>query len=205
MSRRQKHDWPGLVREWVKEKSINPILTKEDFFLKRGIRPSVGGRAIAVQMDAVWLETQQKAVQRTIENSGINLADEMEKQFKALKAAFIVGARGILPRNSDDGSEIPAPLQPGTFAENLMLFKTGADGLRDLAKLMTGGEPLLPPQDIKARVEWVLPGMADEPEQTKPEGEPKQLEAPKENPAEDTPGKGEKPSEDKAGKEDEPK
>ena len=187
MSRRQKHDWPGLVREWVKEKTVNPILTKEDFFLKRGIRPSVGGRAIAVQMDSVWLETQQKGMQLTIEKSGINLVDEMEKQYKALKAAFVVGARGVLPRNSDDGSEIPAPLQPSTFTEALMLFKTGSDGLRDLAKLMTGGEALLPPQEVRARVEWVIPGMADEPEKPKPEDEPKQLEAPKEKPAEDFP------------------
>jgi len=193
MSRRQKHDWSGLVREWVKEKSRNPILTKEDFFLKRGIRPSVGGRAIAVQMDSVWLEAQQKAMQRTVESSGINMVDEMEKQFKALKAAFVVGARGILPRNSDDGSEIPAPLQPSTFTEAMMLFKTGADGLRDLAKLMTGGEALLPPPEVKAKVDWVLPGMADEPEKPKPEGEPKQLEAPKDKPSEDAPKKEDEP------------
>jgi len=184
---RFRHDWKGLVREWVLEKRTNPILTKEDFFLKRNINPTVGSRAIAKQMQSAWAETQQKAVERAIEKTGIDLADEMERQFKALKVAFAVGARGVLPRNAADGSEIPAPLQPSTFTESLMLMKTGSDGLRDLAKLLTGGEALLPPQEVKARVEWVIPSMGDEPEQPKPEGELKQLEAPKEKSAEDTP------------------
>ena len=168
---RFKHDWKGLVREWVKDKRQNPILTKEDFFLKRNINPTVGSRAIARQMQSAWAETQQKAVERTIENTGIDLADEMERQFKAAKTAFAVGARNILPRVGADGSEIPAPQQPQTFAEALMLMRTGAEAMRDLAKLMTGGEALRPPQDIESEVAWIPPKAV--------EIQPKQIEGPK--------------------------
>jgi hypothetical protein len=175
-----------LVREWVKEKRVNPILTAEDFFKRHSIHPAVGSRAIAKQMKSAWAEAQQKSVERVIEKTGIDLADEMEKQFRAAKTAFAVGARMILPRIGEDGTEIPAPQQPATYAEALMLMRTGSEAMRDLAKIMTGGEALRPPEDIETVINWVAP---------KPAVAKKQLEGPK--------GTAEEPATgDSAGKED---
>ena len=96
-------------------------------------------------MALAWDESQRQAIQRISTKAGIDLAEEMERQFKAAKTAFAVGARYILPRIEEDGSEIPATHQPSTFAEALMLMKTGGDSMREITKILTGGEPFFRP------------------------------------------------------------
>jgi len=141
MSGKKKHDWPGLIQEWVLIKSKEPLLSQNEFFRRKNITPPSGNRKIGKRMALAWEESKSQAIQRLSIKAGINLADEMERQFKAAKTAFSVGARYILPRISDDGAEIPAIYQPTTFAEALMLMKTGGDSMREITKILTGGEP----------------------------------------------------------------
>jgi hypothetical protein len=94
-------------------------------------------------MTLAWEDSQKTAIKQISEKAGINLAEEMERQYKAAKTAFAVGARYVLPRVGEDGVEIPATHQPATFYEALMLMKTGGDSMRDITKILTGGEPLL--------------------------------------------------------------
>jgi hypothetical protein len=146
MSGTRKHDWPGLTREYVLMKSREPLLTQNEFFRRHGIKTAWGNRKIGKQMELAWGESQKKALAKVVERTGIDLADEMEKQFRAAKAGFALGARNILPRLSEDGTEISAPHQPGTFTESLMLMKTCGDSIRDITKMFTGGERLIPPK-----------------------------------------------------------
>jgi hypothetical protein len=157
MSGTKKHDWPGLIREYVVMKGREPLLTQNEFFRRKKISLPSGNRRIGKQMTLAWEESQKKALAQVVEHTGIDLAAELEKQFKAGKTAFAVGARYILPRVGEDGSEIPAPQQPSNFAEALMLMRTGAETIREITKILTGGEPLLPPKPIEGVIEWVPP------------------------------------------------
>ena len=157
MSGRKKHDWQGLIAEYVTMKTHEPLLSQNEFFRRKGISTPAGNRRIGPRMTLAWEESQKKALSQIVENAGINLAEEMERQFKAAKTAFAVGARSILPRIGEDGNEVSAPMQPANFAEALMLMKTGADAMRDITKILTGGEPLLPPKPIEGAIEWVPP------------------------------------------------
>jgi hypothetical protein len=107
-------------------------------------------------MTLAWEESQKKALVQMVDKAGINLAEEMERQFKAAKTAFAVGARYILPRVGEDGVEIPASHQPATFYEALMLMKNGGDTMREIAKTLTGGEPLLPSEATGNRVQVIV-------------------------------------------------
>jgi hypothetical protein len=155
MSGTKKHDWPGLIREYVLMKSREPLLTQNEFFRRHGIKTAWGNRKIGKEMELAWEESQKKALAKVVERTGIDLADEMEKQLKASKAGFTLGARNILPRVREDGAEIPAPHQPVTFTESLMLMKTCGDAMRDITKILTGGERLLPPMGKDGKAEAV--------------------------------------------------
>jgi len=138
-------------------KTQDPLLTQNEFFRQKGISPPAGNRKIGKRMTLAWQESQKKALSQVVEKAGINLAEEMERQFKAAKTAFAVGARSILPRIGDDGNEVPAPYQPASFGEALMMMRTGAETMRDITKILTGGEPLLPPKPIEGVIDWVPP------------------------------------------------
>jgi hypothetical protein len=168
MSGRKVHDWTALIQEYVLMKKAEPFLTQNEFFRRKEISPPAGNRKIGPRMALAWSEAQQQAVQLVVEKTGIDLSEELEKQFKAAKTAFAVGARYILPRVAEDGSELPAPQQPATFPEALMLMKTGMDAIRDITKILTGGEPLLPPRQVKGVIEWVAPAPSKPARKTKP-------------------------------------
>jgi hypothetical protein len=119
MSGRKRHDWKGLIQEWVLMKTREPLLSQAEFFRRKGITAPSGNRKIGKQMTMAWEESQQKALATVVERSGINLAEELERQFKASKTAFAVGARYILPRVGEDGREIPPPAIPGHFCRSL--------------------------------------------------------------------------------------
>ncbi len=155
MSGTKKHDWSGLIQEWVLMKSNEPLLTQNEFFRRKEINLEYGNRKIGKKMTLAWEESQKQALQIVVEKAGINLADELERQFKAAKTAFAVGARQILPRIAEDGSEIPAPQQPTNFIESLALMKMGAESMRDITKILTGGQPLIPPQQVQGAIEWI--------------------------------------------------
>ncbi len=157
MSGIRKHDWPALIQEWVLMKGQESLLTQNEFFRRKGISTPAGNRKIGKRMTLAWEEAQKTALNRVVEKAGINLGEELERQFKAAKTMHAVGARYILPRLADDGSEIPAPQQPASFAEALMLLKTGGEAMRDITKILTGGEPLLPPKPVQGAIEWVPP------------------------------------------------
>jgi hypothetical protein len=156
MSGRRKHNWPGLIQEWVLMKRKEPLLTQNEFFRRKAITPPSGNRKIGKRMALAWDESQKKAIQRVSEKAGIDLAEEMERQFKAAKTAFAVGARYILPRIEEDGVEIPATHQPSTFAEALMLMKTGGDSMREITKILTGGEPIFRPNGTRNNVQVIV-------------------------------------------------
>jgi hypothetical protein len=158
----KKHDWTGLIQEWVLMKTKEPLLSQNEFFRRKGMSLPAGNRKIGPKMALAWEESQKKALARVVERSSIDLAEEMEKQFRASKAAFTLGARYILPRVAEDGTEIPASQQPSNFTEALMLMKTGGDAMRDITKILTGGEPLLPPKTLQGIIEWVPPPKSDE-------------------------------------------
>jgi len=153
MSGTKKHDWPGLIREYVLMKGREPLLTQNEFFRRHGIKTAWGNRKIGKEMELAWEESQKKALAKVVERTGIDLADEMDKQLRAAKAGFALGARNILPRLAEDGTEIPAPHQPGTFTESLTLMKTCGDSIRDITKIFTGGERLLSPMGQDEKIE----------------------------------------------------
>jgi len=161
MSGTKKHDWPGLIQQWVLMKSKEPLLSQNEFFRRMKITAPSGNRKIGKRMALAWEESQKQAIQHISEKAGIDLAEELEKQFRAAKTAFTVGARYILPRIGEDGSEIPATHQPNSFAEALMLMRTGGEAMRDITKILTGGEPLLPPKEVKGVIEWVPPSKSE--------------------------------------------
>jgi len=155
MSGTKKHNWPGLIQEYVLMKTRQPLLTQNEFFRRKGISLPSGNRKIGKKMTLAWEESQKKALALVVDKAGLDLADEMERQFKAAKTAFAVGARYILPRVDERGREVAAQYQPITFAEALMLMKTGSEAMRDITKILTGGEPLQPPNAVKGVIEWV--------------------------------------------------
>ena len=157
MSGIRKHDWPGLTQEWVIMKAQNPLLTQNEFFRRKGISPPSGNRRIGKQMTLAWEQAQQQATAKVVQKVGINLAEELETQLRLGKAAMTAGARKILPRVADDGSEVPAEHQPSTFAEHLALTKLGLDTVQNAIKLMTGGEAIVSAKQIKGVIEWVRP------------------------------------------------
>jgi hypothetical protein len=153
----KRHDWPGLIQEWVFLKGREPLLSQAEFFRRKGITAPSGNRKIGKQMTMAWEQSQNRALSEIVEKSGINLAEELERQFKASKTAFAVGARYILPRVGEDGREVAPLQQPANFTEALMLMRTGAEGIREITKILTGGEPLVPPRPVEAVIEWVPP------------------------------------------------
>ncbi len=164
MSGRKKHDWPGLIAEYVAIKAREPLLTQNEFFRRKGISPPAGNRKIGKKMTLAWEESREKALSHVVKKSGLNLGEELERQFRAAKTAFTVGARYILPRVSEDGTEIPALLQPTTLAEALMLMKTGGDAMREIAKILAGDKPIIPPtpDENKSRVVLYIPSNGKE-------------------------------------------
>jgi hypothetical protein len=156
MSGTKKHDWPGLIREYVLMKAREPLLAQNEFFRRHGIKTAWGNRRIGKEMELAWEESQKKALAKVVERTGMDLADEMEKQLRASKAGFTLGARNILPRLAEDGTEISAPHQPRTFTESLMLMKTCGDAMRDITKIFTGGERLLLTESAGNQVQVII-------------------------------------------------
>ena len=139
---RAAHDWEGLVAEWVVMKRKTPALTQAEFFRQKGISPSLGNRRIGARLVAVWQQVRDKATQEIIAKTGTDLAEEVERILRVGKSALAVGARNILPKVADDGSELPPPLQPTSFIESLALMREGNRTIQTAVEILSGGEPL---------------------------------------------------------------
>ncbi len=154
---RRAHDWEALARAWLTDKRKTPTLSQREFFRQRGISASLGNRRIGARMVADWEAVQAQARQQAIEAVGNDLGAEAGRFIKLGKTAVQIGARNIFPRVAADGSELPPPHQPSSFAESLALMREGRTLTEVGITLLTGGEPLKPESKDEVVLEFVPP------------------------------------------------
>jgi len=150
---RTKYDPDTLGREYAALRTAaGGVLTQQDFFKAKGIPFNYGCRKFGQILNRYWERTRQKAETEIAKRTGINLAREMGELFNKHKELVRRGYAKITAPGPN-GKEVPLK----DLEDALVLFQQGSQGLRDIVKIMAGGQPVQPPRNVEPEFRWNEP------------------------------------------------
>ncbi len=102
-------------------------------------------------MGAYWERTRAEAAIAVSKRNGVNLARELAELYRQHKELARRGYEKIVPPNGGEG------LEPSDLEDALTLFGQGSFGLRDIVKILSGGQPVQPPRNVDPEFRWNEP------------------------------------------------
>lgn len=149
---RTKYDADTLGREYATLRAAaGGVLTQQAFYRSKGIPEKYGPKKFGRILDGYWERTRARAAMEISKRNGINLAREMADLFAQHKE---LARRGYAKITTGPGGK---GLEPDDMDEALALFNHGSFGLRDIVKILSGGQAVQPPKNVAPEFRWNEP------------------------------------------------
>ena len=158
---KRKHDWDGMVRLWVTEKTAHPILTQLDFLRQHGfVTPTSQKNAlkfIGRRMNVAYTEVRDRAMIETQDLAAAKLGEILQRMLVLRQGQIDLALEKI---TAAQGKAID-------LAGAELILDHGIRGMTDIVKLVTGGEPLMVTQPRKVVFDFVPVARYNKPERKK--------------------------------------
>lgn len=149
---RTKYNADTLGREYATLRAAaGGVLTQQAFYRSKGIPEKYGARKFSRILDGYWERTRASAEAETSKRNGVNLARELAELFKQHKELARRGYLKIVPDGDAKG------LEPADLEEAVTLFGQGSFGMRDVVKILSGGQAVQPPKNVDPEFRWNEP------------------------------------------------
>jgi len=149
---RTKYNGDTLGREYATLRAAaGGVLTQQSFYRSKGIPEKYGSKKFGRILDGYWERTRARAEIEVSRRNGVNLARELSELFGQHKE---LARRGFAKITLESGG---VGLEPNDMEEALALFDRGSIGLRDIVKILSGGQPVQPPKNVEPEFRWNEP------------------------------------------------
>ncbi len=171
---RQKHDWDGLVREWITEKTAQPTLDMASFFRRHGFTTETqlakARRRIGLAMGTAYAVVRDRALQQTQELASSELSKTLHQMLRLRRTQIAIGMQKITAqkggKTDSEGTPIPE-FEPTDFEGAEAAVDHGVRGITDIVRLITGGEPLVTQEARRVVFDFVPVARYNKPEPKK--------------------------------------
>jgi hypothetical protein len=154
----RKYDWDALIRDFVVEKQKDHTLSNDNFYRMKGLPVPLARKRLGKRLTDAWSKVQAEAAKLATKQAALNLSKEIVDVLKTSKALMAQGANAALGKGVPIGKngELKV-LVPSKYSEAVDAVGVGSKGVIETIKVLTGGDPILPPgagTDLEEVVRW---------------------------------------------------